>query len=241
MPGHRVLLNRVMVWTGTSGLAVLLAAIPAMAQSSSGNYIFLIGSGFLCDSSDSSACPAVVKSADGSSYEMSGVGTFNPKSKSVTATGTFTRKSPNGNSLETGMWIANELVSFDSYGIAPGARMQAGSVFGPPQFGPRRMPMLSGSMPAGGLAVLRIRLLPMWGPSTTAVLQVNCALGKVPEERHTEGIRLAFEGGGGEFDQEISGRTIFVLTRRGASPAPNSPTTGEETNTPPAHVQQRSE
>jgi hypothetical protein len=36
-------------------------------------------------------------------------------------------------------------------------------VFGPPQFGPRRMPMLSGPMPAGVLAPFRIRPLPMWG------------------------------------------------------------------------------
>ena len=126
--------------------------------------------------------------------------------------------------------MRSELVSLESYGIAPGARMQAGSAFGPPQVGPWRMPMLSGSMLVGGLAVLRIWLLPMWGPSRTAVLQVNCALGKVPEERQTEGIRLTFEGGGGEFDQEISGRTMFVLTRLGANPAPKSPTTGGETN-----------
>jgi hypothetical protein len=154
---------------------------------------------------------------------MSGAGTLSTQSKSVTATGTFTRKSSNGNSLETGIWTGNELVSFESYGIAPGARMQAGSAFGPPQFGPRRMPMLSGPMPAGGLAVFRIRLLPMWGPSRTAVLQVNCALGKVPEEHQTEGIRLAFEGGGGEFDEEVSGRTLFLLTRPGASAAPKAP------------------
>jgi hypothetical protein len=57
-------------------LALLLAAIPAMARSNGGDYVFLIGSGFLCDSGDSSACPAVVKSADGSSFELSGVGTF---------------------------------------------------------------------------------------------------------------------------------------------------------------------
>jgi hypothetical protein len=43
--------------------------------------------------------------------------------------------------------------------------------------------MLSGSMPAGGLAILRIRLLLMWGVPRTATLQVNCALGKVPDER----------------------------------------------------------
>jgi hypothetical protein len=219
-------------------LAILLAGVPAMAQNSSGDYIFLIGSGFLCDSGDSSACPAVVKSADGASYEMSGVGTFNTKSKLITATGTFARKSPNGNSVETGIWIANELVGFESYGIAPGARLQAGSTFGPPQFGPRQMPVLSGSMPVGGLAVFHIRLLPMWGASRAATLQVNCALGKVPDEHPTEGIRLAFSGGGSEFDEEVSGRTMFVLTRPGTSPAAKPPATESETKPPPPEVQQ---
>jgi len=238
MSRQRVLSSLVISWVAVPSLAMFLAAIAAMAQSSSGDYIFLIASGFLCDSGDSSSCPAVVKSADGSTYEMSGVGTFNTKSKLVTATGTFTRKSPNGNSLETGVWIANELVSFDSYGIAPGARMQAGSVFGPPQFGPHRMPMLSGSMPAGGLAVFRIRLLPMWGASRTATLQVNCALGKVPDEHPTEGIRLAFEGGGAAFDEEVSGRTMFILTRPGTIPAAKPPATERETKPSPAEVQQ---
>ena len=144
-------------------------------------------------------------------------------------------ESPNGNSLEAGVWMANELVSFDSYGIAPGARMQAGSVFGPPLLGPRRMPMLSGSMRAGGLAALRIRLLPMWGPPTNAVLQVNCALGKVPDEHPADGIKLTFEGGS-EFDQELSGRTMFVSTRLGASLAPKA--TGDETGPAPPQVQQ---
>jgi len=219
-------------WAAVPSLAVLLGAGPARAQSSSANYTFLVASGFLCDSGDSSACPAVFKSADGSIFEMSGEGTFNTKSKMVTATGTFTHKSPNGNSLKTGIWMANELVSFESYGIAPGARMQAGSAFGPPQFGPPRMPMLSGSMPAGGLAVLRIRLLPMWGPPRNAVLQVNCALGKAPEEHSTDGIRLTFEGGGGEFDQEPSGRTMFVSTRLAVNPAPEPAATGEQNQLP---------
>jgi len=218
-------------------LALFVVPIPAMAQSNSADYIFLIASGFLCDAGDSSSCPAVVKSVDGSSYEMNGAGTFDTKSKLVTATGTFTHKSPYGNSLETGIWLANELVGFDSYGIAPGARMQAGSVFGPPQFGPRRMPMLSGAMPAGGLAVLRIRLLPMWGPSRTAVLQVICALGKVPDEHPTDGIRLTFEGGGAEFDEEITGRVLFLLTTPGTSPAARAP--NPEVDTKPAHTEVR--
>jgi hypothetical protein len=237
MPNEKLSLSLVITGVALPSLAILLAAIPAMAQSNSADYIFLIASGFLCDTGDSSACPAVVKSAQGDSYELSGAGTFNTKSKSVTATGTFARKSPNGNSLETGIWIANELVSFDSYGIAPGARPQAGSAFGPPQLGPRRMPVLSGPMPAGGLAVFRIRLLPMWGASRTATLQVNCALGKVPDEHPTEGIRLAFKGGG-EFDEEVSGRTMFVLTRLAASATPKPPATESETRPAPAEVQQ---
>ena len=140
MPNQKRFLGLAITGVAVPGLAILLAAIPTMAQSNSGDYIFLIASGFLCDSGDSSSCPAVVKSADGSSYEMNGAGTFDTKSKVVTATGTFTHKSPYGNSLATGIWMANELVGFDSYGIAPGARMQAGAVFGPPQFGPRRFP-----------------------------------------------------------------------------------------------------
>jgi hypothetical protein len=238
MPSQRKLQSWIIAWSAVVGLGVFKAVIPAVAQNISGDYVLLIGSGFLCDSGDSSACPAVVKSADGSSFELSGVGTLNPKSKSFTATGTFTRKSPNGNSLETGIWMANELVSFDSYGIAPDALMREGWVFGSARFGPRRMPMLSGPMPAGGLAVFRIRLLPMWGVSKTATLQVNCALGKVPDEHPTEGIRLAFEGGGAEFDQEVGGRTMFVLTRPGASP-PSKPQASEDaTGPPPAEVQQ---
>jgi hypothetical protein len=238
MLGQNALANLVIAWVGVPSLAILLAAIPAMAQSSSGDYIFLIASGFLCDSGDSSACPAVVKSADDSTYELSGAGTFNPQSKSVTAMGTFTHKSPNGNSLETGIWMANEFVSFNSYGIALGARMQAGWAFGPPQLGPWRTPMLLGSMPAGGLAILRIRLLLMWGMPRTATLQVNCALGQVPEEHQTEGIRLTFEGGGSEFDQEVSGRTMFVLRRPRANPAPKPSATEAEPNSAPPEVQQ---
>ena len=237
MLSQRVFSNRALAWVAGVGLATLLSAPSATAQNNGLDYIVLIASGFLCDSGDSSSCPAVVKSADGSSYEMSGVGTFNTKGKMITAAGTFTHRSPNGNSLATGAWIANELVSFDSYGIALGARMQAGSVFGAPQFGPRRMPMLSGPMPVGGLAEMRIRLLPMWGPSRNAVLQVNCALGKVPDEHPADGISLTFEGGG-EFDLEPSGRTMFVSTRLAASPAAKPAATGDQANPPAAPTQQ---
>jgi hypothetical protein len=237
MLSQREFLYGVIAWTAGVSLATLLVAIPARAQSNSGDYLFFVGSGFLCQSNDSSSCPAVAKSADDSTYELSGAGTFNTKSKSVTAVGTFTRKSPNGSFLETGMWMANELVSFDSYGIARDVLMREGWAFGLSEFGPRPMPMLSGSMPSGGLAVIRIRLLPMRGPSRTAVLQVNGALGKVPYERQTEGIRLSFEGAGGEFDQEISGRTMFVLTGPGISPTSKPPAPPGGASAAPAETQ----
>jgi hypothetical protein len=212
-------------------LALFLGAGPARGQSSSANYVFLVAAGVLCDSADSSACPAVVKSANGDSYELSGVGTLTTQSKSVTAAGTFTHK------------VANELVSFDSYGIAPGALMREGRALGPPQYGPsqlgpRGLGILSGPMPAGGLAVLRIRLLPMLGFARNATLQVNCALGKVPSEHAVEGIRLAFEKGGAEFDEEISGRAMFLLTRAGTTAAAKAAAPEVETNLAPTEAQQ---
>jgi hypothetical protein len=140
--------------------------------------------------------------------------------------------------LETGVWVASELVSFDSYGIVPGALMREGRALGPPQFGPMRMRMFSGSMAAGGLAVLRIRLLPVLGLAKNATLQVNCALGKVPDEHQMEGIRLALEGGGVEFDEEISGRVLFLLTRFGASASAKALVPEGDTKPAPTEVQQ---
>jgi hypothetical protein len=238
MSCQRVFLNRVIGCVAVPSLSIFLAVVPAIAQTSNSNYILLVGSGFLCDSGDSATCPAVVKSANGDSYEMNGAGTLNTQSKSVTAAGTFTHKSSSGNVLETGVWIASELVSFDSYGIAPGALMREGRALGPPQFGPRRSRMFSGSMAAGGLAVFRVRLLPVWGLSKNATLQVNCALGKAPPEHQVEGVRLAFEGGGVEFDEEVSGRTLFLLTRPGASTAAKAPVPEVDTKPAPTEAPQ---
>jgi hypothetical protein len=210
---EKTLRNSVMAFAAVVVLTVLLSSIPARAQSGAASYVFLIGSGSLCDAGDSGACPAVVKSAGGDSYEMSGAGMFDEQERSVTAAGTFTHRSSDGYALETGIWIANELVSFDCYGIVPRALRRGGGAYGPPPLGPMRSAIFASSIPAGGLAVLHIRLLPMWGASKTATLQVNCALGRVPAEHQTEGIRLAFEDAGMEFDEQVSGRTLFVLTR----------------------------
>jgi hypothetical protein len=89
-----------------------------------------------------------------------------------------------------------------------------------------------------GLAVFRIRLFPVWGLAKKATLQVNSAIGKVPPEHQVEGIRLAFEGGSGEFDEEVSGRSLFLLTRPGASAAAKAPAPEVHTNPAPTEVQQ---
>ncbi len=248
MPFQQRFVNWVITTAVMLAWIMTLPAPPAIAQTPLANYALLVGAGFLCDLGDSSACPAVVKSADGSSYELTGVGMFDAQEKSLTATGTFVRKSPAGNTVETGVWIAKELVSFNLYGFAPGALMRAGTALGPLPFGPRPVPMTGGQMlgapmrgsimPAGGLAVLRIRLLPVLGFARNATLEVNCALGKVPAEHQTEGIRLAFERGGVEYDEEISGRVLFLLTRPGASGAAKAPAPEAETSPAPAEAQQ---
>ena len=238
MSSQRESLYSVIAWTAGMTLATFLFAIPARAQRNNGDYLFFIGSGFLCQANDSSACPAVAKSADDSTYELSGAGTLAPQNKSVTAAGTFTHKSTDGVVLATGVWIASELVSFDSYGVAPGALTREGRALGPPQFGPECLPMFSCSMPTGGRAVLRIRLIPVLGFAKNATLQVNCALGKVPPEHQVEGVRLTFERGGVEFDEEISGRALFLLTRPGASAAAKAPAPEVDTNPAPNEVQQ---
>jgi hypothetical protein len=87
-------------------------------------------------------------------------------------------------------------------------------------------------MPTGGLAVFRIRLVPMRGPSTTAVLQVNCALGDVPRERSVEGIRLTLETNNSEYSEEISGRVMFLSMRPEVSTPAKAPEKGKAPETP---------
>lgn len=199
-------------------MAVALFPFPAVAQSNSGKYILLLASGFLCDPGDSSSCPATAKSSQGDTYEISGAGTFDAENRSVNTAGTYNHRSPSGNALETGVWLASELVNFSSYGAAPTALQRENLAFWAQSPGLKRLPMPVSPMPTGGLAVLRIRLLPLRGPSRTAVLQVNCAMGDVPRERSVEGIRLSFEGNANDFSEETGGRVLFlsVLSETGA-------------------------
>lgn len=205
------------------GVLILFACAGlTRAQNSLANYTFILASGFLCDPGDSSACPATAKATQGDSYELSGAGMFGGQDKSVKAAGTFAHKSANGTVLESGAWTASELVSFLSYGIAPNALRHEKKASVPPQIANKRLAMLSGPMPTGGLAVFRIVLQPISGAIKTAVLQVNCALGDVPRERSVEGIRLVFEKGGNEFSEEVGGRVLFLSMQLKVSPPANA-------------------
>ena len=217
-------------------LAMLVCASSAVAQNSNGNFLFLLAAGFLCDPGEAS-CPATAKSNQGDSYEMTGAGTLEVQSKSVRAAGTYTHRSHSGNVLETGLWLAGELLSFKSYGAAPNALPRPGWASSPALFALKRWrwPVPSGPVPTGGLAVMRIRLVPFEGPARNAVLQVNCALGEVPRERSVEGIRLSIEGHASDFSEEGSGRVMFLATRpelRAAVKAPAQETT-QDAGQPP--------
>jgi hypothetical protein len=214
---YRALICAIAIALGSGNLLTAAQAPTREPQSPSATYTFLVGSGFLCEPGDSSMCPATVRGNSGDTYEMTGTGTFDAQSKSVKATGTYTHRSPNGNVLEPGVWIAAELVSFDSYGTAPGALQRHGSTFSSAPFGLKRPQLPSGPIPTGGLAIFRIRLLPILGSPRIAVLQVNCVLGAVPRERSVEGIRLAFERTNAEFAEETSGRVMFFSMRPDAN------------------------
>jgi hypothetical protein len=200
-------------------LTMILGADPLSAQNLSPDYTFLVASGFLCDSGN---CPASAKSVNRDIYEITGAGTFNAQSKSVSAAGTFTHKIPNGAVVETGVWTSNQLVSFDVYGAAPNALRQRGIAAGVPGGSrPNALPVFINPVPVGGLAVFRIRLLPASGMPMTAVLQVNCALADAPRDRSADGIRLRMEGNPTEFSEELGGSVMFL-----AMP-PQSPTLGK--------------
>ena len=223
MSQQRVFSNRAACEAALLCLALVLSSRPPMAQSNGGNYILILASGFLCDPDDTTTCPATAKANQGDSYELSGAGAFDVQSKSARATGTFTHKSPNGNVLATGVWLASELVSFDSYGAAPNALRRPSTGFGPRPMGTGRMLSILGSMPTGGLAVFRIRLLPVQGPPANAVLEVNCALGEVPKERSVQGIRLTLARSNSEYSEELGGRVMFLSMRPEVIPPAKTP------------------
>jgi hypothetical protein len=82
--------------------------LPA-STAATGNYNFLIASGFLCDPNDSAQCPAVTRASDGETIEITVAGTLDVAGKFVSAAGAFTQKAPTGDIVTTGVWTATGL------------------------------------------------------------------------------------------------------------------------------------
>jgi len=121
---------------------------------------------------------------------VTGTGTLSVHPKSVTGGGTFIYADAAGNVLASGTWTARDLLSFKIYGTSPSL---------PPTF-------------TAGKAYVRVHLSPQaGGPGFDAVLTISCVLpgAKVPQGPE-EGIRLAVERIG-NFNDEVSGNTLFVL------------------------------
>jgi hypothetical protein len=204
--------------------------IAARHTPGTGSYNLLIASGFVCDPTSADDCPAVARSDSGATVEISGVGSLDVDNKSVSAAGTFTQKTLAGAIVMSGIWIATALVSFQSYGIDPGAMLRdypqvttAGVLpVGGAKMGVPLAALLDGPLAAGGLAVIRIRLLPDVGSPEDALLRVNCARGKVPEAEQTDGVKLAITSGP-SFEEQVSGRTILLLRRLMPHLAPKEP------------------
>jgi hypothetical protein len=190
---------------------------------STANYNLLIASGFLCENPD--GCPAVAQAGDGETIALSGAGTLKLAEKSVTAAGAFTEKTSAGLITATGIWAAIGLVSFKPYGIAPFAllrdypQLRTAGLFA---MGRPMMPglmmagpmanLMAGPLAAGGLAVIRVQLLPDAGMPQDALLQVNCAKGNAPEAEQTDSVKLTIAGGP-VFSVQVSGRAVFLLLR----------------------------
>ena len=156
------------------------------------NYTFLVAAGVVCDSSESGGCPAVVKSTNGDGYRLSGAGTFSARGGTAAGAGTFTHETSLGVSLESGVWVLEQLVTFDSYGLGPSPILKDPKVIGPARLGSRRMPGPMQSMAAGGRAVFRVRILPIVGPSRVATMEItDNAVGQPPSERQVDGTGLA--------------------------------------------------
>jgi hypothetical protein len=126
------------------------------------------------------ASPDVAMAASGDRIEATGQGTFTLHSKSITGSGNFTHKAPDGTVLGSGTWTATQLLSFNSYG------------------GPAGTPF------EGGLAQIEVRL----STALDAVLELDCLVGSPPPSGH-EGIHLAVQGGP-NFNKQVSGETLFI-------------------------------
>jgi hypothetical protein len=173
-------------------LSVLSTLIPLgfASPTSGGTFQFLIGTGPLCSIPGvTNACPDVSMADNGDTVAVAGQGTLSVHAKSVTGSGTFVHKAPDGSVKAMGTWSALQLVSFKSFGNSSGL---------PSNF-------------VGGLALILVQLSVGGTPVHTAVLTVICDVGSPPTGL-MEGIKLAVQDTPFNFNKQVSGITLFIVS-----------------------------
>jgi hypothetical protein len=166
----------------------------AAAQSRSATRDYIVGTDPLCTIlpgvPPEVACPAISAADNGDTISIAGMGTFNPQSKVATGGGTFVHKNAAGDVLGQGTWTAVRVLGFKSYGTAE----------------------LGDLTLEGGLVLLRVHLVADGGVAEfDGVLQIDCLVGKPPAGA-IEGVRLAIQGADLNFNKEIQGLTVYLLT-----------------------------
>lgn len=155
---------------------------------SSGTFQFLIGTGPLCSIPGvQNPCPDVARADNGDTVEIAGQGTLSFQPNSVTGSGTFVHKAPDGTVKAMGTWTAMRLMSFKSFGNS--APFPANFV--------------------GGQALVLVQLSVGGTVVHTAVLTVICDIG-APPTGLMEGIKLAVQGTPFNFNKQVSGITLFI-------------------------------
>ncbi len=124
--------------------------------------------------------------SNGDTIAMTGSGSIGVHPKSATGGGTFTHKNAAGTTLASGTWTATDLLSFKDYGTDPSL---------PPTL-------------HGGNALILVNLFIGSTLVHTGILDVDCAIGKVPSG-HGEGVRRVVQGGL-NFNTKVSGFTVFI-------------------------------
>jgi hypothetical protein len=169
-------------------LALILAGLgntSVAADSGSATFEYSMGTGIVCDFPF--PCLPVAMASNGDTIDMTGEGTLSIHPKSVSGGGDFTHNFAGGGSV-SGTWTAKKLMSFNGYGC--------GGEGVPDDF-------------CGGRAVIRVELFVGGTHVADGTLQVDCLFGDFPPSA-VEGVRLAVQGGP-NFNQEVSGLTLFIL------------------------------
>ncbi len=171
--------------------ALFLAVLPSTAFADSGHntYQYLVGVDPLCSLAPS-ACPDIIGAPNGDTVAVAGQGTFDIRSMVATGSGTFVHRMSDGTVRASGTWEATRLLGFHSFG--------SGSVQGLP------------SNFVGGLALIQVTLKVHDQPVFNAVLKIGCELGNPPGGIH-EGVELTVLGAGINFNEKVSGSTLFIL------------------------------